>query len=101
MTREEFMKHAEEEIDLAFSGRRNRLKNLVEQAWAEGKRNAETEGISAIVQEAITRTLTPAKWRVVDDDIHCTYECSACGKWTMSPSDYCPGCGRKMEEIEK
>lgn len=35
------MKHAKEEIDLAFDGKRNRMMNLVGQAWAEGKRNAE------------------------------------------------------------
>lgn len=43
MTREEFMKHAEKEIDLAFRGQKNRMMNLVEQAWAEGKRNAEVD----------------------------------------------------------
>lgn len=41
MTRDEFMAHAKEEIDRAFDGKRNRMMNLVEQAWAEGKRNAE------------------------------------------------------------
>ena len=43
MTREEFMKHAEQEIDIAFRGQKNRMMNLVEQAWAEGKRNAEVD----------------------------------------------------------
>ena len=43
MTREEFMKHAEQEIDQAFRGQKNRMMNLVEQAWAEGKRNAEVD----------------------------------------------------------
>lgn len=43
MTRDEFMKHAEQEIEQAFRGQRNRMMNLVEQAWAEGKRNAEVE----------------------------------------------------------
>lgn len=43
MTRDEFMKHAEQEIDLAFRGQKNRMMNLVEQAWAEGKRNAEVD----------------------------------------------------------
>lgn len=43
MTRDEFMKHAEQEIDQAFRGQKNRMMNLVEQAWAEGKRNAEVD----------------------------------------------------------
>lgn len=48
MTREEFMKHAEQEIEKALSGQKNRLMNLVQQAWAEGKRNAEV----AVFEEA-------------------------------------------------
>lgn len=55
MTREEFMKHAREEIDRAFAGHRNRLMNLVEQAWAEGKKNAETDQVEAILREALKR----------------------------------------------
>lgn len=53
MTREEFMKFAEQEIDKAFQGQRNRMMNLVQQAWAEGKRNAETEQIAEIVKGAV------------------------------------------------
>lgn len=48
MTRDEFMKHAEQEIDAVFRGQKNRMMNLVEQAWAEGKRNAEV----AVFEEA-------------------------------------------------
>ena len=55
MTREEFMTHAKREIDAAFNGNRNRLMNLVEQAWAEGKRNAETDSVMEIVREALRR----------------------------------------------
>lgn len=53
MTREEFMKLAEQEIDKAFQGQRNRMMNLVQQAWAEGKRNAETEQVTEIVRGAV------------------------------------------------
>lgn len=53
MTRDEFMKHAEEEIDAAFRGQRNRMMNLVERAWAEGKRNAEMERIDELGKEII------------------------------------------------
>lgn len=53
MTRDEFMKHAAEEIDQAFRGQKNRMMNLVEQAWAEGKRNAETEQVTEIVRGAV------------------------------------------------
>ena len=50
MKREEFMKYAEREIDNAFRGQKNRMMNLVEQAWAEGKRNAEIDGVASIVK---------------------------------------------------
>lgn len=48
MTRAEFMKHAEQEIEKALIGQKNRIMNMVEQAWAEGKRNAEV----AVFEEA-------------------------------------------------
>lgn len=41
MTREEFMKHAKSEIEEVFGNKRNRLMNLIQQAYAEGRRNAE------------------------------------------------------------
>lgn len=53
MTRDEFMKHAEQEIDAAFRGQKNRMMNLVEQAWAEGKRNAELESVEQIGNELV------------------------------------------------
>lgn len=62
MTRDEFMKHAAEEIDAAFRGQKNRMMNLVEQAWAEGKRNAETGQIAEIVNgmvEEIQKRVQP------------------------------------------
>ena len=62
MTREEFLKHAEAEIEQAFSGQRNRMMNLVQQAWAEGKRNAEVNDVASVVKEAIE------KWQ--KDDMH-------------------------------
>ena len=51
MTREEFMKHAEQEVEQAFRGQKNRMMNLVEQAWAEGKRNAELAYLEGIANE--------------------------------------------------
>ena len=53
MTRDEFMKHATEEIDSAFRGQKNRMMNLVEQAWAEGKRNAEMDRVEELGKEII------------------------------------------------
>lgn len=78
MTRDEFMKHAQDEIDRAFSGQRNRMMNLVEQAWAEGKKNAEVSGIEDIVKEAIekiydkpeTKELLPNTISVETPDVH-------------------------------
>ena len=53
MTRDEFMRYAQAEVENAFRGQRNRMMNLVEQAWAEGKRNAETERVNEIGQALI------------------------------------------------
>lgn len=53
MTREEFMAHAREEIDRAFSNQRNRMMNLVGQAWAEGKRNAEIDAMVDVIHQAM------------------------------------------------
>lgn len=53
MTRDEFMQHAEQEIAQALNGQKNRIMNLVEQAWAEGKRNAELEGVEQIGNELV------------------------------------------------
>lgn len=55
MTREEFMKHAESEIDDIFRSQRNRIMNLVMQGWAEGKKNAEIDGVTRIVRDALNR----------------------------------------------
>ena len=78
MTRDEFMKHARDEIERAFLGQRNRMMNLVEQAWAEGKKNAEVSGIEDIVKEAIekiyqkpeTQGLLPYNIPITAPDIH-------------------------------
>lgn len=55
MKREEFMKYAEREIDNAFRGQKNRMINLVKQAWAEGKRNAEIDGVTSIVKGVLEK----------------------------------------------
>lgn len=53
MTREEFIRRAQGEVNEATNAYRNRMWNLIEQAWAEGKRNAETEAVTKIVESAV------------------------------------------------
>lgn len=53
MDREEFMQWAENEIDQVLATGKNRLMNVVMQAWAEGKRNAETESVIQVLKAAI------------------------------------------------
>lgn len=53
MTRDEFMQHAEHEIAQALQGQKNRIMNLVEQAWAEGKRSAETVAVDEVGKELV------------------------------------------------
>lgn len=59
MTREEFMREAEREINDCWSRQRNRLMNLVQRAWAEGKRNAEINGVTQIILDAVNQLQKP------------------------------------------
>ena len=69
MKREDFMKYAEREIENAFRGQRNRMMNLVEQAWAEGKKNAEINGVKSIVESVIEEMGLKKVENAVDPDI--------------------------------
>lgn len=53
MTRDKFMERARREIDQAFSGQKNRMMNLVQQAWAEGKRAAETDAVAQVIDDVM------------------------------------------------
>lgn len=53
MTRDEFLEHAGKEVDTVLGNRKNRMLNLVEQAWAEGKRNAEVETLKEAIDVAL------------------------------------------------
>ena len=53
MTRDEFMDHARKEIDEAFREQKNRMMNLIGQAWAEGKRNAEADSLIEVLKEKL------------------------------------------------
>ena len=55
MKRDEFMAQAEREINDIFCGQKNRIMNIVQQAWAEGKRNAEIDGITSIVKGVLEK----------------------------------------------
>ena len=96
MTREEFMKHAESEIEQAFRGQKNRMMNLAEQAWAEGKRNAEIDGVTSIVKGVLDKLSEENK---EETDAHYHFNCINCGKdwWTYDafPS-VCPFCQEKL-----
>ena len=92
MKREEFMRYVERQIDDAFRGQRNRMMNLVEQAWAEGKRNAEIDGVTSIVKGAL-KELNAEK----DDKSSTLYHlyCEKCGyDWWCENAfpDKCPNC---------
>jgi hypothetical protein len=94
MTREEFMKHAEQEIEKAFSGQKNRMMNLVEQAWAEGKRNAEVavfeesgDKLVNIVEQAIKLKLPTIITTDHVPDMTLTYTPDACKACPNHPSN--------------
>ena len=69
MTREEFMKEAEREINDCWSRQRNRLIGLVQRAWAEGKRNAEIDGVTQIVRDALNKLDLTVHDPVVDGSL--------------------------------
>lgn len=53
MDRKEFMDKAEKEISQILITHKNRMMNIVQQAWAEGKRNAEIDSIVGIIKDAL------------------------------------------------
>lgn len=55
MEREKFMQEARLTVDRILEGKENGIMNLVQQTWAEGKRNAEVETLRAAIEEALDR----------------------------------------------
>lgn len=58
MTQSELMTHAENEIDAALKTYKNRIMNVVQLAWAEGKKEAETNAIVDVVKKALEKIET-------------------------------------------
>lgn len=71
MTRDEFMKKAHGITREILQGKENGIMNLVQQAWAEGKRNAEVETLRTAIDEALDRR--EAK-KVPEDAVYPTWE---------------------------
>lgn len=55
MEREKFMQDAREISHKILEGKENSIMNLVQQAWAEGKRNAEVETLRSAMDEVINK----------------------------------------------
>lgn len=55
MTRDEFMKVARVDAGRILESKENGIMNLVERAWAEGKRNAEVDTLKAALEEALDK----------------------------------------------
>lgn len=66
MTRDEFMERARREIDQAFAGQKKRLMNLVQKAWAEGKRAAETDAVAQVIDDVMAIYKAREEARQVD-----------------------------------
>lgn len=112
MTREELMTHARSEVDKAFEGKRNRMMNLVEQAWAEGKRNAEADALAEAIEAALDKLFTRqlpkrGRWESYMIDARGysnVFRCTSCSQITQMSMymkeceyDFCPHCGAKMD----
>lgn len=68
MTREEFMQEARDTAHRILEGKENGIMNLVQQAWAEGKRNAEVETITELVKQAFYQAKQKDMVTVKDSD---------------------------------
>ena len=55
MEREKFMQEARRTAHQILDGKENGIMNLVQRAWAEGKRNAEVETLRAAIDEALDK----------------------------------------------
>jgi hypothetical protein len=55
MNRDDFMKEARVTARDILQGKENGIMNLVQRAWAEGKRNAEVETLRAAIEEALDK----------------------------------------------
>ena len=55
MNRDDFMKEARVTARDILQGKENGIMNLVQRAWAEGKRNAEVETLRAAIDEALDK----------------------------------------------
>ena len=53
MSRDEFMKNARQEIRVALCSCENRLMNLIEQAWKNGKQNSEVVKLTELMAEVV------------------------------------------------
>lgn len=59
MTRDQYMDSARDQINEALATVRNRMMGLIAQAYAEGKKSAETAHVEAILREVIGRMEKP------------------------------------------
>lgn len=104
MTRDEFMQEARKTAGRILESKENGIMNLIQQAWAEGKRNAEIETLSRLINEALTKdNNVPRKlaYWVEETDCQRHWHCSNCGRVQGIASlgmKYCPECGCEMEE---
>ena len=71
MEREKFMQEARETARRILEGKENGIMNLVQQAWAEGKRNAEVETLRDAIDEALAKR--DAKMEPVSDAVYPTW----------------------------
>lgn len=76
MEREKFMKEARMTAHQILEGKENGIMNLVQRAWAEGKRNAEVETLRAAIDEALDRR--EPKEELKEDAVYPTW-----GEWLM------------------
>ena len=69
MTRDEFLEHAGHEIDATLGNRKSHMLNLVEQAWVEGKRNAEVDTLKEAIEAALDSRIAETPVESVRSDM--------------------------------
>ena len=112
MEREKFMQEARLTAHRILEGKENGIMNLVQRAWAEGKRNAEVETLKAAIEEALEKLdekneqadITTADAEAVVRCAECRY-CFDVGPDPMVPYDgedvwHCEMWGREVSAYQ-
>lgn len=106
LSHDEILQRSKKDINHALDQLRDRLLSIIETAWSEGKRNAETEAVTEVTRDALGRLIDddgiPPVLSVTQDGNRWLCRKCNCLVGTLIPTEktvclYCPECGRKVK----